>query len=240
MKIFRKAISILILISIMIGACGCVDKNSAEYIKDTAISYLEQKYHKKFKPIGLEKASWAYHYDNLTVYAEGDDKKTDYFHIYRKTVNGKYVFTDNYFGILARDEYEKKISNIVKDYFPEFKLYSSFDAESFPDKLTSKSTLSDADKTGANLYVSTNIFVVPTLKDKQEVNENFKLLISKMAKNKLYGDVQVFYLYDSKIDLINRQNWGDLVSENIAKISNLFSFQIQANIYKNMKFEISQ
>lgn len=94
-------------------------------------NYLFHKYNEEFEVSGFFGATIAGHPTNqLTCCPKNGNKATDCFNVARKntlSIGSKRFASDNYYGIIIRDDYEKYISDILDDYFDEFTLNIAFD-----------------------------------------------------------------------------------------------------------------
>lgn len=94
-------------------------------------NYLFHKYNEEFEVSGFFGATIAGHPTNqLTCCPKNGNKATDCFNVARKntlSIGSKRFASDNYYGIVIRDDYEKYISDILDDYFDEFKVDVKFE-----------------------------------------------------------------------------------------------------------------
>lgn len=175
--------------------------NPTEKAQKQIVSYLEKKYDKKFTVINVKGKEFL---DNnnvdLFVYPEGGDREKDRFTATRKDGDGKYVFEDNYFELLIKGEYEEKVHEIAKEFFPECKVSASFEGKSFPDEFNSKSTLQDVINKGEDIDSLMRIVVAQSSISMDEFDNKVDLFAKKMVENKLPTTVKVFYLYDNNLD----------------------------------------
>lgn len=218
MKIIKRSISLLSMIILITGVYGCMNQEKDKVIKDPEevkdqlttnpeeskdqiIAFLEKKYGKEFVPLSIEMDRWPYQWDELSVYPKGGDKEKDGFNAYRERKDDKYLFSDSYFGVLIHDEYEQKIREIAKEYFPECKITIIFASDIFPNELTSKSTLKDLIDMNIDYNPTIKIKVAPTLKNVEQFDEEVNLFIKKVIENKLRGTNLIFYLKDNNLDV---------------------------------------
>lgn len=87
-------------------------------------NYLFHKYNEEFEVSGFFGATIAGHPTNqLTCCPKNGNKATDCFNVARKntlSIGSKRFASDNYYGIIIRDDYEKYVSDIIDDYFDDF------------------------------------------------------------------------------------------------------------------------
>ncbi|MBD5141460.1 MAG: hypothetical protein HDT25_08615 [Ruminococcus sp.] len=94
-------------------------------------NYLYHKYWEEFEVSGFFGATIAGHPTNqLTCCPKNGDPQTDSFNVARKntlSVGSRLFASDNYYGVLIREDYENYISTFIDDYFDDFKVYARFD-----------------------------------------------------------------------------------------------------------------
>lgn len=94
-------------------------------------NYLYHKYGEEFEVSGFFGATvWGHPTNQLTCCPKNGNLQTDAFNVARKntlSVGSRRFASDNYYGILIREDYENYISTFIDDYFDEFKVYVRFD-----------------------------------------------------------------------------------------------------------------
>lgn len=95
-------------------------------------NYLYHKYGEEFEVSGFFGATvWGHPTNQLTCCPKNGNPQTDAFNVARKntlSVGSRRFASDNYYGILIREDYENYISTFIDDYFDEFKVYAYFDS----------------------------------------------------------------------------------------------------------------
>lgn len=93
-------------------------------------NYLFHKYHEEFDVNGFFGATIAGHPTNqLTCCPKDGNPATDAFNVVRKntlSIGSRRFASDNYYGVIIRDDYEKFVSDIVSKYFDEFEVEVDF------------------------------------------------------------------------------------------------------------------
>eukprot|EP00831_Metopus_contortus_P031840 TRINITY_DN2586_c0_g1_i8.p1 TRINITY_DN2586_c0_g1~~TRINITY_DN2586_c0_g1_i8.p1 ORF type:complete len:334 (+),score=73.44 TRINITY_DN2586_c0_g1_i8:91-1092(+) len=214
------------------GMGGCMNKeekdnkkvkeqeaNGPEEIKDQIIAFLEKKYGKEFVPLSLEIDRWPYHWDDLSAYPKGGDKEKDSFCAYRQEKDGKYVFSDTYFGLIVHDEYEQKVKEIANKYFSKYQVDVSFEGDIFSNELNCNSKLQDAIDCGEKIDPTIKIKVAPTFNSIGDFDKQVDLFIQEMIEKKLQSSILVFYLWNEDFDT----NYIDNTSFQKIREINIFS-----------------
>lgn len=116
-------------------------------------NYLYHKYDEEFDMAGFWAATPAGHPINeFTCWPKNGNRQTDSFNVVRKntlSVGSRSFASDNYYGIIIREDYENYISEIVSKYFDEYKVYAYFDFSGLSntsymsDEFDKKTTLND-------------------------------------------------------------------------------------------------
>jgi len=146
--IMKKTILFLMVIFLMIGACGCMlnnNENKAEIIKDAALKHLEQNYSDSFKPLGYVSDDWAYDYSTVSFESK---KYDDTVEVRVYSGDSEYIFEDNYFTLVMHDDSEEFFDRIIRGYglsavvktkFVSFSLPKNLDGElSFAEYVSSE------------------------------------------------------------------------------------------------------
>lgn len=93
-------------------------------------NYLYHKYDEEFEMSRFWAATPAGHPINeFTCWPKNGNRQTDSFNVVRKntlSVGSRSFASDNYYGIIIREDYENYISEIVSKYFDEHKIYVRF------------------------------------------------------------------------------------------------------------------
>ncbi|MDD4590774.1 MAG: hypothetical protein PHG06_10160 [Parabacteroides sp.] len=193
---------------ILILGNGCFLKSH----KTLMLEYLEDKYGEEFEPLSYAGESWAYSYDKLSAHPKG--KEDQIFNIQGcKNKEGKYVCHDNYFYYIIRDEYEQAMSNIVKIYFTDFKLYMQRGDFMYGDNLNYGTKVEDIYSNDERFCADINMFV----KKSEIMNQNIDGILKKIAqervKKKLVGGLFISIIIDdNRYKLIDRKNWNKIMN----------------------------
>lgn len=93
-------------------------------------NYLFHKYHEEFDVNGFFGATIAGHPTNqLTCCPKNGNPATDAFNVVRKntlSIGSRRFASDNYYGVIIKEDYEKYVSDIVSKYFDEFEIEVDF------------------------------------------------------------------------------------------------------------------
>ena len=173
-------------------------------------NYLFHKYNEEFEVSGFFGATIAGHPTNqLTCCPKNGNPQTDAFNVVRKntlSIGSRRFASDNYYGIIIRDEYEKYISDIVSKYFDEFKVFVRFNFSGLSntkymsdefDKNTSLADFFNYQKNSDNIRACNRASIVvffneqPTIRDKDNIIKKIQLFCSDLQNELNY--VSVFF-----------------------------------------------
>ena len=95
-------------------------------VKTGLKNYLYHKYHEEFKYIGVKPDGV-----NYGFYPINGERDTDTFNVVRKrwlSIGSRLFASDNYYGIIIRDEYEKHVLTYADKYFDNCKAEVKFNS----------------------------------------------------------------------------------------------------------------
>lgn len=175
-------------------------------------NYLYHKYWEEFEVSGFFGATiWGHPTNQLTCYSKNGTPQTDAFNVARKntlSVGSRRFASDNYYGILIKDDYKKFVETLLADYFEEYKVdvdfnWSGLSNVKYMSDVFDKSTSLDKFlKYQKNKGQSCNVADIKiTLPIKYSFVENIKeSLLSfgeKISENTNLVFIDVYYINDS-------------------------------------------
>lgn len=184
-------------------------------------NYLYHKYWEEFEVSGFFGATvWGHPTNQLTCYPKDGNPQTDSFNVARKntlSIGSRLFASDNYYGILIREDYENYISTFIDDYFDEFKVYAYFDSgglsnvKYMSDCFSKKTTLDNFLKYQEKYEESCNysmvyIYAYNDVLDRELVLNNFQNLIKNLSLDISYSSVVLTVVDDDMFFDINRDN----------------------------------
>ena len=147
-------------------------------------NYLFHKYHEEFDVNGFFGATIAGHPTNqLTCCPKNGNPATDAFNVVRKntlSIGSRRFASDNYYGIIIRDDYEEYISTFIDDYFDDFTVNVYFEtsglsnAKYMSDEFNKSTSLADFleyQKNDNNIRGCNHAIVIVTLKQQPTISE---------------------------------------------------------------------
>lgn len=210
-------------------------------------NYLYHKYWEEFDVSGFFGATVAGHPTNqLTCCPKNGDPQTDSFNVARKntlSVGSRLFASDNYYGVLIREDYENYISTFIDDYFDDFKVYAHFDfsglsnvkhmSDSFDKSTSLEDFLSfqrDEDKIRACNFAVVDVY----LENQFDIKE--KETTAEKAMN-LFKDLTKQYSY-LRIYIITSEGNSEYITGLISHDSQLSDYRVTDNFFENFKENI--
>lgn len=207
-KIFKKVLSCFIVAALVIPIGGC---NVFINKKALMLNHLKEKYNEEFEVKSYRNKNWAYGYDAMAAYPKG--QKDEIFNVEGcKDRKGKYIVRDNYFQYIIRDDYEKVMSDIVKEYFTDYKIYMGKMEGMLDDSLnygTKVSEIYDKEKLFFGNFI---LFVRKSEIKNLNIDEVMQKIAEERVNQKLVGEIQLAKTNDDKYPLINRENRTDSIN----------------------------
>lgn len=205
-------------------------------------NYLFHKYHEEFDVNGFFGATIAGHPTNqLTCCPKDGNPATDAFNVVRKntfSIGSRRFASDNYYGIIIREDYEEYISTFIDDYFDDFTVNVYFDFSGLSntkymsdefDKETSLEEFLTFQKDDNNIRGCNFARIIimlnsqPTI-DKQELYKSKSLdLLEELSLR--YSNIRIY--------IKSIEESSECITGMITHDSKVDSFRISDNFFKN-------
>lgn len=168
-------------------------------------NYLYHKYWEEFEVSGFFGATvWGHPTNQLTCYPKNGNPQTDAFNVARKntlSVGSRRFASDNYYGILIKDDYQEFVEAILDDYFEEYKVDVDFNwsglsnvkymSDVFDKSISLDKFLKYQKENGESCNTATIKVYVP-----QDYYKNKTQNISKLANNlKSISNCIIIYIF---------------------------------------------
>lgn len=192
-----------------------MNSDEARRIAEQAQTYLQKKYNQDFQIISLIDKSIDVPYEeiHLCPATNPEDMVTVY---HSQELNDEnFYFSDNYYRIIVRDEFEKKIHSIIDSRFDRCKIFFGFTASFFPDELDASFSLDDAlEKYSDALFV--NIFVFIPEENAHAVDSTWKDIWNDYQANRIACYFAFYGLNDTDFHLMDGEAFKHFWSINHA------------------------
>lgn len=206
-------------------------------------NYLFHKYHEEFDVNGFFGATIAGHPTNqLTCCPKDGNPATDAFNVVRKntlSIGSRRFASDNYYGIIIRDDYEKYVSDIVSKYFDEFKIYVEFNysglnnVKYMSDELNNKVSLNDFFEYQRNYQKGCNTVYIYIyaydMSDEGTIKSINQSVLNDMSKNISLATIHLNVFDEEEYYRINRNYFDN---------NQLISTPIQISTIIDYKYEV--
>jgi hypothetical protein len=195
----------IVLIVVAFRSCSLYFEHlPKEKIAQGTLKFLENKYKQEFEVKGVEPKSWYYNINKVYLIPKGREDQP--FQAWgENNFFGVYECKDNFFQYIIRDEYEKEMSDIVKEYFKDFKIYMQYTEGVYENNLNYGTRVSDL--YNRDFVGHFNLFVKKSETAKKNVDEILYSIAQKMAEKKMVGVTSLAVSFDDKYELIDRESW---------------------------------
>lgn len=210
----------LIFVILVMGVCGCsMEQNNKQISEQQIIAEMKNHLSDKYGNIeydvkGFIASGWDHPYDvlNLVTIVDGLEES---FRVERHENEGKYVYKDNYFGVVIREEFENQVIVLAEKYFPEFKVFAGMQSHMYPDSLNGDSNLEDMlaikDEIGSITFI---VLVNEKFGDVEEFNDAAKAFILEWSELKIPSTPRIIYLLEDVYKTMDRSNYSDVLVAN--------------------------
>lgn len=190
----------VIITAILFIMGGCAEMNELENRfeqgiedkKDILLAHMEEKYGVTFLPLSHSVGGLVTN-EEFRCYAEGTDPERDYVSVFVREENGEEVIVDDYFGIMIRDEYQKRVEKISDAVAGDSKAFLyRYSVSFFDNTLAEGSTIDDAIAMEEPISASKYVFVEVAPGSETEFEDMCDMIAAKLEKANLPG-VVLFY-----------------------------------------------
>ncbi len=210
-------ISLLIIIFAFEGVgCRMIDERKKQTRKEI-VCEMEEYINEKYENVGysfvaFHPAGWDHSYDLLYLNTEFEGEQED-FCVKRYLKNGKYVFEDNYFGLLITKDFVSEINKFASKYFKQFIADANCTELDYPHSFTKNSTLEDLVKKKDELNSITFVLIV----NQTFANtEDFKVAAKKFCDDwksvGIKSNARVIYVSNSVYETVDIKNYDSFRS----------------------------
>lgn len=215
MKIVKNLTICILIASILFIMGGCAEMNDLEKKykqgvedqKDILLAHMEEKYDVTFLPISYSAEGMVTNQE-FRCYAEGTDPERDYVSVFVREENGEEVIVDDYFGILIRNDYQRRVEEISDAAAGDTKAYiHRYSVSFFDNSLTAESTIDDAIAMGERINATKYVFMEVAPGSEEDFEEKCDQITRKLTDAKLPGIVLFFGLARGELANIDGDNY---------------------------------
>lgn len=197
MKIFKKILTIFLVVIIAIGVTGCMKNNSKSFV-----FYLENKYPNDSFEFEDFQGGTLFGGDRLKECKCKSEKLNENIYVVYDNVDNEY--SDNYLDIKYSNDTDNTIFNVLKTVFPNEKFIFDKAKESFNSTTKSSFLQSDIDFSGYKSERGIPVYAFVTNYDNQTHDEIVKSLEKAILKENIYCDsIEIYFVDDcnSKLEI---------------------------------------
>lgn len=214
-RILHRALAAGIVAAMLFFTEGCAGMNQLQNKLDQAIAdnkdvflaQVEQKYDVNFVALSYTGSSVVVK-EEFRCYAEGSNPQRDYVRVFREEVNGETIFRDDYFGVLIRPEYEKRVGDIVNAQVGASKAFIyRYTAAFFDNSLTAEDTLDDAIAMGERIHASKYLFWEVEPGSEEQFRTHCDQIAQALSQAGLPGTVKFIGLAAGELENVSGDNF---------------------------------
>ena len=198
----------MMTIIILIGVSGCMNKNtgSKPSVKDFMMQHMEEKYNEKFEFVNINTETWTSSFTEMILSSEKYPGGRILVHKY----NGTDLIEDNYVDFLMKTKIEEAVGKIVAEIYPKSKVFYSAGGKPLPNRVNVDMSIEDYSKeTITGLVLSICVGDPDYKNNKDEKLEKLRLILEE---KKYYSRLDIFYIKEGKLELINDDNWYETLT----------------------------
>lgn len=197
-------------------------QNTAEEMRDNALSYLNGKYNDTFTSKSYSSNNWAYEYSSITFLSEKYPGTVVEVRIY-KNDDGTFFYKDNYFNAFMYEDAVAYFENIIVGIEP-LTVKIRFPSTIWSDELNNADSF---EKWKANGNCMVDVFYIT---QQDLTNDEKNKVLRDIAGSNISGTITFFTT--SKSDNLLNQKLDDILNNQSSYVENKSEF------YINSKFEI--
>ncbi|MCI7812529.1 MAG: hypothetical protein SO016_11550 [Lachnospiraceae bacterium] len=219
-KTIGRYLAVIVLGAVMLMGCEGREKESGKVVyevqklekrQEEMEEYLRQKYGDiSYEVMGVVWKFWNQVYDQMNFQVEREGRKeTCWVRRYEK--EGRAWFMDSYFGLCIREEYEKKMEQTAKIFFPEAKVISFMQETGFSETVRIGDGLEDARKKGEEIRVISWLFVAEVTEE--ELENRTVQFCDAWQKEKMESLISIFLIEKDMFVGLDRDRAEEIVRE---------------------------
>ena len=215
-----KKVWIGICIVFMLTGCGNYQENKVEYVRKEEDFFNRQKEMEQYlickygnlsyEVTGVIWRFWNQRYDQMNLSIEKNGHK-EMCWVRRYERDGTVSFTESYFGLQIREEYEKRMKEKADTIFNHVKVFSFTENTEFSENVDRYDGLEEAREKGEKIRVISWMFVSGIRKD--QLGTLTRRFYEAWKKEQMESLVSVFLVDEEEFFQISRINAGIFIKE---------------------------
>jgi len=205
----------IISIILAIGVCGCMSNNNDSKkdvvqqegsVKDMMMEHMREKYNEEFEFVNIDTEVWTAPYTEMIVKSEKFPNHRIVVQRYKETG----AIVDNYMDFHMKERIEKELIEIVKEIYPKSKVFYRPGGRPVPNSVTPDISIAEYSKIRLPGLPVTICIEDPDYETNKE--EKIEELRKVLEEKKYICNLDVFYIKEGKIDLINEDNETEVLT----------------------------
>lgn len=175
--------------------------------------YLRQKYGEvSYEITGIIWRFWNQQYDQMNFQTEIDGRKENFW-VRRYEEKDEKFFTDSYFGLCIRPEYENKMREKAEMIFPKAKVVSFLNETEFSQKIEKTDDLKEAKKKGEK--IRTVSWLIVTGIGEKELDDKVRQFKNLWEEEEMESLVSVFLVKEVDFLSFDRDDMEKLIKDHL-------------------------
>ena len=206
----------IVSIILMLGMCGCMSNSNDSKnkdvvqkegsVKDMMTEHMREKYNEEFEFVSINTEVWTAPYTEMIVKSEKFPNHRIVVQRYKETG----AIVDNYMDFHMKERIEKELTEIVKEIHPKSKVFYRPGGRPVPNSVTPDISISEYSKIRLPGLPVTICIEDPDYETNKE--EKIEELRKVLEEKKYICNLDVFYIKEGKIDLINEDNETEVLT----------------------------
>jgi len=209
----------VVSIILMIGVWGCMSNNNdinnnhnndivepEGSVKDMMMEHMREKYNEEFEFVNIDTEAWTAPYTEMILKSEKFPNHRIVVYRYKETG----AIVDNYMDFHMKERIEEVLSEIVRETYPNSKVFYRPGGRPLPNRVTPDISLEEYSiETVIGLALTICIEDADYETNKEEKIEELR---KALEEKKYKCTLDVFYIKEGKIDLINDDNETEVLT----------------------------
>ncbi|TYQ16026.1 UNVERIFIED_CONTAM: hypothetical protein Cloal_2528 [Acetivibrio alkalicellulosi] len=206
-----KLIAVILSVIFLMGVGGCMSNNNNNNkndvsIKDLMMEHMSEKYNEEFVFENINTEVWTAPYTEMILSSEKFPGHSIV--VYRYKDSGEIV--DNYMDFYMKERIEKEISEILAGVYSNSKVFYRTGGRPVSNSVTPDISISEYAK--ATIIGLTLTICIEDPDYEANKDEKIEQLRKVLEEKKYMSSLDVFYVKEGKLDLINDSNQSEVLT----------------------------
>jgi len=175
--------------------------------------YINQKYGEiPYEITGIVWRFWNQQYDQMNFQVEMEGRKENFW-VRRYEEKDRKIFTDSYFGLCIRPEYENKMKEKAKMVFPEAKVVSFLNETEFSQEMKKTDDLREIKRKGEK--IRTVSWIIVTGIEEKELEEKTAQFKKLWEREQMESLISFFLVEESEFLSFDRDDTEKMIKDHL-------------------------